>query len=113
MLCETSVLAGSSPFDFKNPWKYNLDGYFVTLKDKHRGEWKLEIEDKGNELIIMLRNYWKSNDGYAYFRLVELSDKHFAFQCTDSGYGFMKNWKIQSDYLNNDGGEKVVMKLSG
>ena len=47
----------------KNPWVFNLDRTFMTMRDKHHGTWKTE----GNNMLKMV---WKSVNGYADFSVI-------------------------------------------
>lgn len=46
----------------KNPWVFNDDGTFMTMKDKHHGTWTTE-----NDQILKLK--WESINGYATFQV--------------------------------------------
>ena len=64
LLVQKQWLAGKTGMNIddqsliKNPWVFNENGTFMTMKDKHHGTWTIE-----NNNLIKLK--WESFNGYA------------------------------------------------
>ena len=87
-IIKSDWLAGWTPEDGQNPWKFYEDGSFKTLKDSHGGKWWVENS------ILKLR--WTTVDGYAEFVVNSLSNKSLYLSCINSGWEFMRSWKLHS-----------------
>lgn len=102
-------IKGSGEDPSKNPWVFNDDGTFMTMKDKHHGTWTTQ-----NDNILKLR--WESINGFADFlvaqRIVSTNGTFVTLKCTNSGWDFMKSWSlmVRDDSNGQEGIYKYVDK---
>lgn len=73
-----------------DPWEFNKNGRFTTLKDDHNGKWNVEIKRKSPEhLYISVTMNWKTTRGSAEFVFVDLTQTSQKLLCFKSGWEFM------------------------
>ena len=90
MISSMKWLAGDNPLDQQNPWEFRSDGKFTTLRDNHGGKWDVEV--KNEKATLKLK--WDTTNGFADFEFTDYSETSSKFKCVNSGWGFMKSWKL-------------------
>jgi hypothetical protein len=102
ILSDNAWLAGTNPHDGQNPWQFNADGTFKTLKDGQHGTYNVWMAN-GKPAVTL---EWKSTKGWAEFHLTENKDKHIRLDWVKGGWEWMKGWHIVNKGWNVGGTQK-------
>ena len=94
MISSMKWLAGDNPMNYQNPWEFRSDGRFTTLKDKHGGQWNVVIQ---NSKATLKLKWDTGSNGFGDFEFTDYSKTSVKLKCVNSGWAFMKSWKLFSN----------------